>query len=140
MLVTKAQPEHVLQIHAIEVESFSDPWSIISINYEIENSIFLVAIDAKKVIGYVSMRKILDEGHINNIAVTKAYRSRGVGSMLISELINLKRSITALTLEVRVSNQAAINLYQKHGFKIEGYRKDYYRDPIEDAAIMWRFK
>jgi len=132
---------HAKQIREIEEESFSDPWSVVSIIYEIEHSIFLVATVADTVIGYVSVRQIYDEGHINNFAVAMAYRNQGIGSKLMEYLANeaINHDITALTLEVRCNNHAAISLYQKHGFVAAGTRKNYYSNPIEDAVIMWRY-
>jgi len=140
--ILKTTLEHALGIHDIEVESFSDPWSIESIKHEITspNSVCFVAVLENKTIGHVSMRHIIDEGHINNIAVSKSNRQNGVGSLLLGALIKeaINRQITALTLEVRASNTAAISLYQKYGFEIYGYRKNYYTLPTEDAAIMWK--
>jgi len=140
--ILKTTPEHAQGIYGIEVESFSDPWSVESIKTEISspNSVCFVAVLENKVIGHVSMRHIIDEGHINNIAVSKNNRQNGVGSLLLNTLINaaVERNITALTLEVRASNTAAISLYQKYGFETYGYRKNYYSLPTEDAAIMWK--
>jgi len=135
--------EHVETIHAIEMESFADPWSINAIAYEIsqKHSICLIAInEAKTVVGHISMRHIINEGHISNIAVLKAYRKQGIGALLLEALIKkaIEYKMIGLTLEVRVSNQAALSLYEKYGFRIEGYRKNYYASPSEDAAIMWK--
>ena len=140
--IAPAQNNHASQIHKLETESFSDPWSVNSIVYEIEHSLFLVACNLEgSVIGYISMRHIVDEGHINNIAVSKVYRKLGVGSQLMESLLHksAQLNITAITLEVRASNKNAISLYQKYGFTAEGYRKSYYQNPVEDAAIMWRY-
>jgi ribosomal-protein-alanine N-acetyltransferase len=138
-----AAPEHAEGIYVIERQSFAEPWSISSIAHEItyKHSVCLVAINEnEKIIGHVSMRHIINEGHINNIAVLAEERKRGVGSLLLKALIGeaVKREIIGLTLEVRVSNNAAIKLYEKYGFTIEGYRKNYYSSPSEDAAIMWK--
>jgi len=133
---------HAKDIHAIELDSFADPWSLTSIENEItaKHSICLVAIENDTVAGHVSARHIINEGHINNIAVAKSYHRLGIASLILSALIKEaeNREIIALTLEVRVSNHAAISLYEKHGFVIEGYRKNYYFNPTEDAAIMWK--
>jgi ribosomal-protein-alanine N-acetyltransferase len=73
--------------------------------------------------------------------VRKSHRKRGVGSLLVEELIRAasEQNISALTLEVRASNTAAISLYKKHGFTAEGIRKNYYSHPTEDGIIMWRY-
>ena len=141
--ITQAELIYSTEIYNIECESFADPWSLTAIEDEIlnEHSIYLVAIaNDTAVVGYVSMRHIIDEGHINNIAVAANYRGMGIASMLMETLLVEADScgITGITLEVRVSNHAAISLYDKHGFVIEGYRKYYYSSPTEDAAIMWK--
>jgi len=84
---------------------------------------------------------VVNEGHITNIAVTEDCRRQGIGDMLLTALeaqARIRRMI-GLTLEVRVGNEYAMRLYNKHGFKIEGLRKNYYADTKEDAAIMWKY-
>ena len=131
-------------IRNIEVESFSAPWSLDDIKFEINNkhSICFTAIkDSNTVVGHVTMRHIVNEGYVSNIAVLQSYRRLGVGSMLLDALINegIKREMIGITLEVRVSNLPAISLYEKYGFVIEGYRKNFYSSPSENAAIMWKY-
>jgi len=139
-MIQKTHAQHAPGIYALELESFSDPWSLDAILYEIENSVCLVAIKENTVLGHVTMRHILDEGHINNIAVKKDARQNGIGTKLLEALITeaKKNGITAITLEVRISNTPALSLYKKHSFEIHGYRKNYYSHPTEDAAIMWK--
>ena len=133
---------HAEAIHAIEVDTFADPWSVNSIKSEItaKHSICLVAIADDVVTGHVSMRHIINEGHINNIAVAQQYRRQGIASLILDALITeaIAREMIGITLEVRINNHAAISLYEKHGFVVEGYRKNYYSHPTEDAAIMWK--
>jgi len=141
--IVPATLDHKDGIHTIEIESFADPWSITSIEYELthKHSICFVAINEKgQVIGHVSMRHIINEGHINNIAVLNTYRRQGVGQLILNALIKeaVKLEMIGLTLEVRAGNHMAISLYEKCGFVIEGYRKNYYSSPSEDAAIMWK--
>ncbi|MEC4807057.1 MAG: ribosomal protein S18-alanine N-acetyltransferase [Jaaginema sp. PMC 1079.18] len=82
---------------------------------------------------------ILEEAHITLLAVAPAYRRQGLGRLLLATLLQQaqKRGLERATLEVRCSNQAAIALYQKFGFKIAGTRKKYYQDNQEDALILW---
>ena len=144
--ISKSTPQHAQGIHAIEKESLSDPWSVESILYEINNkhSICFVALldnnNIDTVIGHVTMRHIINEGHINNIVVGLNYRRRGVASLLMETLIQEARvrEMIGLTLEVRVGNKAALSLYNNFGFVVEGHRKNYYSHPNEDAAIMWK--
>jgi len=144
MKVIQAFPFLADAIYAIECEAFSDPWTKDSILYEIcdENAVFLAAITRNTVVGYASMRHILDEGHISNIAVSPEFKGQGAGSLLMEGLIKEARrlKITAMTLEVRESNKAAINLYKKYGFAQEGIRRGFYSYPNEDAIIMWRMQ
>ena len=95
---------------------------------------------ATKVVGYVGMWVILDEGHITNLAVDPAYRRKGIGRALLEHLITegKKRGVRFLTLEVRSSNLVAQQLYRKLGFYEAGVRPGYYQDNQEDAIIMWK--
>ena len=105
-----------------------------------DNVVFRVMIDSSsRVIGYYSFAQILDEGHINNIAVRSLDQSKGFGTKLMEDMINQasKRGINALTLEVEIENIKAINLYKKFNFTNEGIRKKYYKN-TKDAMIMWR--
>ncbi|NLL73936.1 MAG: ribosomal protein S18-alanine N-acetyltransferase [Clostridiales bacterium] len=126
----------------IEEETFSDPWSKTSFLKSISdaNNHYLVAIIDSKLVGYCGYYGVSGEGYIYNVAVDKDYRRQGIGYQMLVELIKKAeaRGITALTLEVRQSNMAAIHLYKRLGFSQEGIRKDFYTKPIEDAIIMWR--
>ncbi len=94
---------------------------------------------ARRVVGYAGLWLMVDESHVTSIAVAPAYRGFGVGELLFLALIDLSREIGAqyVTLEVRVSNILAQNLYKKYGFKESGVRRRYYSDNNEDALIMW---
>ena len=130
-------------VAAIEAECFSHPWSKKNLeeSLEKENSLFLVAVEDEKVIGYVGMEVIVDEGYIFNVAVSADYRRRGVGYALVRELVtySMKNSLCFITLEVRESNSAAISLYSKFGFIKAGERKNYYSDPTEAAVLMTKY-
>lgn len=92
-----------------------------------------------KVVGYVGIWFIVDEGHITNVAVHSDYRGQKIGDKLVEGLVKMSKEnkIVSMTLEVRTSNIVAQNLYKKYGFKIGGIRKEYYSDNKEDAIIMW---
>ena len=122
--------------------SFSSPWSRSSYEQELSNSLakyFVAKID-DKVIGFIGTWIIVDESHITNVAVHPDYRKLGIGSMLIEAMIDYceEKKCAAYTLEVRSSNKPAISLYEKHGFNVDGIRKEYYQDNKEDALLMWR--
>ena len=131
---------HVAQVAELEKLCFSDPWSETSIKSELNNplSYWLVADDNGTIAGYVGSQSVLDSADMMNIAVAPEYRRRGVGRMLINNLISYLREqkVIALLLEVRVSNMAAISLYQKFGFQQVGRRPRYYHNPREDALIF----
>ncbi|HLY31716.1 MAG TPA: ribosomal protein S18-alanine N-acetyltransferase [Ktedonobacterales bacterium] len=93
---------------------------------------------AASIVGFAGLWLMMDEAHITTIAAHPAYRGRGVGELMLSSLIGIAYTIHAdrMTLEVRVSNTVAQNLYRKYGFKEEGRRRRYYSDNNEDAYIM----
>ena len=93
-----------------------------------------------KIAGYAGCYQSLEEAEITNIAVKRELRGQGIGRKLLMELMRLgkERGAFAYTLEVRVSNQAAIHLYESLGFISFGIRKNFYERPREDAMIMWR--
>lgn len=134
--------KYIDDIVDIERLSFTDPWSKISFLKELENpsARYLVAEIKGRIIGYGGYWSILNEGHITNIAVHPDYRGQGIGSALLTAMINLaqREGIDAMTLEVRISNRIAQSVYLKHGFTVVGVRKKYYQDNGEDALIMWK--
>ena len=133
---------HIKEIAQLERECFSDPWSEASLEEELYNPLasFIVAQDSEEegnVLGYAGLHAVLDEGYIDNIAVREDYRGQGIADDLLDVFVRFGQAHLAfLTLEVRPSNQAAIQLYYKHGFAQVGRRKDYYKQPKEDAIIM----
>ena len=132
--------DHVPQIAELEKICFNDPWSEKSIASELDNrlSLWLVAMDGDRVTGYVGSQSVLGETDMMNIAVHPDFRRRGIAEELVMKLVEeLKvRGNHSLMLEVRVSNDPARNLYEKLGFQQVGLRKNYYRNPKEDACIL----
>lgn len=130
------------QIEEVELLSFAIPWPRQSFYDELNNHLAtcIVAKHDNRVIGYAGMWRIIDEGHITNIAVHPDFRGKSVATALIFKLIEIAKAhdIVSLTLEVRKSNIAAQKLYEKHGFYSAGLRKAYYSDNKEDAIIMWK--
>ena len=97
------------------------------------------ALSPEGVVGYAFMRLSFEVGHIENIAVSPAAQGRGVASRLMEALLtSVADTLEAIVLEVRQGNRAAMALYHKFGFRIEGYRRGYYTDPPEDAVLMRR--
>ena len=127
---------------AIEHLSFPTPWSRRSFVSELTENIYAHYVVVKqegKVVAYSGMWVIVDEAHITNIAVHPHYRRRGIGEMLMKEMLERAKSHGALrmTLEVRVSNKTAQDLYIRLGFIATGIRRGYYSDTGEDATVMW---
>ena len=99
---------------------------------------FLLAEYDGAVAGYIGMMCVLDEGYISNVAVSPDYRRKGIGRLLVSEMLSRaeKKKLSFATLEVREHNESAIALYASAGFSPVGRRKNYYERPREDALLM----
>ena len=136
-IMTASDADEVAEVDKI---CFTVPWSTKAFYDEVENdiAIYFVARDNGKCIGYAGFWNVSGEGDITNIAVLPEYRRQGVASRIITEMIKKANelSLELLTLEVRRSNAAAQNLYNKFGFEVIGERKRYYSDNREDALIM----
>jgi len=137
--MTKDDLAGVLEISSL---SLKESWSLDSYSTELSNPLakYIIAKVNNKTVGFAGVWTIVDEGHITNIAVHPGFRMQGIGSILLSSLIERCKDwgCYSLTLEVRSSNDAAKSLYKKFGFLEEGIRKKYYNDNEEDALIMWR--
>ena len=140
MKIIPMNESHVAQVAALEKQCFSDPWSENSVASELENplSLWLIAEGDGAVCGYVGSQTVLDETDMMNIAVHPDCRRKGIAAALITELVSrLKaRGSRVLRLEVRESNFSAIALYEALGFTQLGLRKNYYRNPKENALIL----
>ena len=141
MTVRRATIEDAKEIFAIEMECFSVPWSLDSIETELLNEdkkLYYVVEDANGVVGYAGAWLVYDEGQITNIAIRPSARRQGFGAKLTSALIEecIKRGMHEIFLEVRISNLSALSLYRQLGFTVKGMRKNYYSEPKEDAYIM----
>jgi [ribosomal protein S18]-alanine N-acetyltransferase len=131
-------------IEDIERASYPTPWSRSMFAGELAkpSSICLGAIDVEsdQLVGYLIISRYVDAWHVMNLAVAYGYRRRGIATRLMERLFELTASDgrRGYTLEVRVSNEAAIKLYEALGFRARGIRRGYYTDNREDALIMWR--
>jgi ribosomal-protein-alanine N-acetyltransferase len=139
-----ASPGDLDAVLAIEQESFTNPWTREMYLAEIENRgvsyCFVVRDAGGAVIGFCSFWRVLDEMHINNVAVTRVHRGAGVGTALMREVLRQGAQLGArrATLEVRRSNEEARRLYERLGFTVAGVRRGYYSNPVEDALVLWR--
>ena len=141
MIIRRMRLKDVDQVAEIERATFARPWSRESFRQELTRNVaarYLVAEENGRVTGYAGAWIILDESHITNIAVTEDARGRGIGRRLTEALMQILSNLGAgyATLEVRVSNLRAQNLYKSLGFISVGKRKRYYEDNNEDAFLM----
>lgn len=138
------EKDDIPEVVKLEKMCFSQPWSEKAFldAFDGGNSYFAVAkTEDNLTVGYGGMYFASGEGYVYNIAVKKEYRGQKIGQMLVQKLIDysVSKNLEFLSLEVRESNTAAINLYNKMGFKTLGKRKGFYSDPKEDAFIMTLF-
>ena len=143
VIIKKMTPEDIEGVIKIEESAYGEHhWSKDSFLNEINNELahyYALFTKSGQLAGYAGCWHILEEAHITTIAIAPQYRKRNFGQALLSQVIDdcYKAKIKYITLEVRVSNKPAINLYSKYGFSSFGTRKGYYQDNNEDALIMW---
>ena len=138
----KMTPDDVEAVHAIELATFPTPWTLDSFHYEMrENQYahYVVAEDENGIVGFCGMWLVIDAAQITNVAVVERMRGQKIGEALMKEAMRVAReaNMDVMSLEVRVTNVVAQNLYRKLGFQDGGIRKGYYTDNGEDALVMW---
>lgn len=125
----------------LETVCFTESWSyrILEAGIHSPYDTYFVLEQDGRILGYANLRILAGEGEIQRIAVLPEYRRLGAGRKLMDAMVEHARAnqVYAITLEVRAGNQAARNLYESYGFASEAVRKGYYRNPPEDAIIMW---
>lgn len=138
----KAGASDAPSIARAEEEIFSDPWTLRDVSDILvtEGGMCYVALDGGRVIGYVLGRIIPPEGELYRVSVLPSYRRRGIGYRLLDFAVKSSKSrgLEILFLEVRRQNTAAKALYRAYGFRDVSVRKNYYRDPPDDAIVMVR--
>ena len=143
IIITPMVKEDIEQVVEIEAEAYGEHhWSKSSFYDEMSNNLakyYSAKTEDGLLVGYAGTWHIIDEGHITTIAVRKEYLRKHIGEAIILKILEdcYANGIKYLTLEVRVSNEPAIKLYEKYGFTSLGTRKGYYQDNNEDALIMW---
>ena len=140
--VTLLQTSHLSAVAELEQLCFAQPWSETALSILTQSGGFgIVALtDGSRLVGYGGMVTVLDEGQITNIAVHPQFRRLGVGREILAALISHAelQGISQISLEVRVSNHAARELYLQQGFHVEGTRRRFYSHPVEDGLVMVR--
>jgi ribosomal-protein-alanine N-acetyltransferase len=128
----------------IEQSSFVNPWTREMYLAELENRgvsyCYVVRNPARVLVGFCSFWRVLDELHINNLAVAPPHRGGGAGTALLHEILRegARMGARRATLEVRQSNESARRLYERLGFSVAGVRRGYYTKPVEDALVLWK--
>lgn len=138
--LTVARIDEVLEIEKL---SFTDPWSREMFRSELQvggGTYARMAERDGRLLGYSLAVLVADEAHLGNLAVHPDVRGMGVGQALLDDLLHTaeKRQAMRLTLEVRESNHGARKFYYRNGFIDVAMRKNYYRNPVEDAIVMLR--
>lgn len=133
---------HLRGVLRIEQAVNPRPWSLSLFSSELryrESRVYLVARTGTALVGFAGLMLVAGDGHVTNVGVDEEHRRHGIATRLMLELARraLAEGAQALTLEVRVSNEAAQALYRRFGFAPAGIRKAYYADTNEDALIMW---
>ena len=140
MTIVPMDRSHLKGVAELERLCFSTPWNEVMLEEELYNDTasFLVAEGPDgTVVGYAGLHVILDEGYIDNVAVRPDQRRQGIADRLLEVFCRFGAAhLRFLTLEVRPSNTAAVALYEKHGFREAGRRRDYYDAPREDALLL----
>jgi [ribosomal protein S18]-alanine N-acetyltransferase len=130
------------EVEGIERRAYPTPWSRSMFASELgkPTSVCLGAFEGGQLVGYIVNSRYVDAWHVMNVAVDPDYQGRGIATRLLERLFELtsEDGRDGYTLEVRVSNAVAIQLYEKLGFEARGLRRGYYTDNREDALIMWR--
>ncbi len=141
--ITTMRRRHLRNVLRIEEQTSSTPWSLGLFLAEVrrDERDYIVALSAEddRVVGFAGMLYVFGEGHITTVAVDPKMQGGRIGTRLMVELVRraIARGSDSITLEVRASNDAALALYRRFGFAPSGVRKDYYKDPTEDALVLW---
>jgi ribosomal-protein-alanine N-acetyltransferase len=139
--LTHADIDDVL---ALEESAFTSPWTRDMYLRELDNAgvsyCYLARDEQRRAVGFCSFWRVVDELHINNLAVLPEFRRARIGSMLLDFVLKKGAELGArrATLEVRRSNESARLLYERFGFSVAGVRAAYYSKPVEDALVLWR--
>ena len=141
VVVAPMRRRHLRGVLNIEEATSSTPWSLGLFLAEAKRQerVYLVARSGHRVVGFAGLLFVLTDGHVTTVAVDPEAQGAGVGTRLMLVLMRraIERGAEGVTLEVRPTNEPALALYRRFGFAPAGVRKGYYRDPVEDALVLW---
>lgn len=142
MILREMSVDDLDQVMEIEQDLFHVPWTREGYFTFLtrKDTMFLVVEEKGQILGYCGLLMVLDEGDVTNVAVRRDRQKEGIGNFLMQSMIRLAEDlgVKMIHLEVRVSNEAAIRLYERIGFTRDGIRKNYYENPVENAILMTR--
>ncbi|MCI8576030.1 MAG: ribosomal protein S18-alanine N-acetyltransferase [Lachnospiraceae bacterium] len=135
-------PADLEQVADLERQCFTESWSykLLEAGLHSDYDVYYVFQQEERILGYCNLRILAGEGEVQRIAVLPGYRRLGVARKMMEAMVTCARAslVSAISLEVRQGNLPARNLYESFGFRAEAVRKGYYRNPSEDALIMWK--
>jgi ribosomal-protein-alanine N-acetyltransferase len=135
--------DDLADVEALQRRAFTNPWGAEALRWELANTdvarLYVMRVAAGPLVAYCACWMVFDELHINSLAVEFDWRRRGLARRLLVHVFReaVRDGARSATLEVRRSNDAAIALYDRLGFRVEGVRRDYYQEPREDALVLW---
>jgi ribosomal-protein-alanine N-acetyltransferase len=140
--IVPMEREHLREVQRIDQRVYPAPWSLAIFRQELaltDSRAYVVAHVGDEQVGHAGMMLVAGEAHITTVAVDPAWQAHGIATRMLLRLHRdaIQRGITAMTLEVRVSNERAIALYRRFGYAPAGVRKNYYSVEREDGLIMW---
>jgi ribosomal-protein-alanine N-acetyltransferase len=144
VIVRASAGDDLADVETLQNQSFTNPWRAEALRWELRNTnvarLYLMRTRDAQLVAYCACWIVAGELHINSLAVDEGWRRRGVATRLLTHILRdaVSEGAGSATLEVRESNAAARLLYEHLGFRVEAIRRDYYREPREDALILWR--
>lgn len=141
-MIRRMAPADLEQVADLERQCFTESWSykLLEAGLHSDYDVYYVFQQEERILGYCNLRILAGEGEVQRIAVLPGYRRLGVARKMMEAMVTCARVslVSAISLEVRQGNLPARNLYESFGFRAEAVRKGYYRNPSEDALIMWK--
>ena len=141
-MIRRMAPADLEQVADLEWQCFTESWSykLLEAGLHSDYDVYYVFQQEERILGYCNLRILAGEGEVQRIAVLPGYRRLGVARKMMEAMVTCARAslVSAISLEVRQGNLPARNLYESFGFRAEAVRKGYYRNPSEDALIMWK--